>query len=528
MKLFDRRIEAHAGSGEAEVRQRAVRGAGVTVFSGGVGMALQVIATVILARLLTPADFGVVAMVTTFSLLLVNFGLNGFTEAVVQREEVNEFLVSNLFWINTGAGIVLAGAFAAAGSLLARFFHDPLVTHVAEGISIGIFINSTSVLHLALLKRAMRFSAVSANDVVSRAVSVAVSIVFAWAGWGYWALVIGTIAQALSQSIGAWSLYRWLPSFPRRAAGTGSMVRFALHIYGSFSVNYFARNMDNLLVGWRFNAQALGFYKKAYDLFALSASQSVAPIAIVAVSALSRFKPDSDQFRRNLRNILSVMAFLGMALGADLTLVGRDVIRLMLGPGWDPAGRIFMFFGPGIGIMLVYCTNFWIHLSIGRPDRQLRWVTVEFCFTVFLFLLALHWGPVGIALAWTASFWLLTIPALWYAGRPIRFGIGAALDAIWKFVIASAIAGCATAEIIQGIPLAQGVSGSVAALIHLAESSVLFVASYLGAVIVLHKGFDPIHQVVRLVREMLFLRGASTRGATGAVLVDTPTMSPSE
>jgi PST family polysaccharide transporter len=306
------------------------------------------------------------------------------------------------------------------------------------------------------------------------------------------------------------------------------MVRFALHIYGSFSVNYFARNMDNLLVGWRFNAQALGFYKKAYDLFALSASQSVAPIAIVAVSALSRFKPDSDQFRRNLRNILSVMAFLGMALGADLTLVGRDLIRLMLGPGWDPAGRIFMFFGPGIGIMLVYCTNFWIHLSIGRPDRQLRWVTVEFCSTVLLFLLALRWGPVGIALAWTASFWLLTIPALWYAGRPIHFGISSAIRAIWKFIVASVVAGCATVEIVRGIPATLGAYGSLAAFIHLAESSVLFVALYLGAVVLLHQGFDPVHQVVRLLREMLFLRGASARAVTGAVVVDAPTMSPSE
>src|SRR3954471_23175901 len=99
--------------GGNELRQLAVQSAGVTIFSGGVGLVIQVIATVVLARLLTPNDFGVVTMVTTFSLLLVNFGLNGMTEAVIQREEITHELVSTLFWINLAAGVLLTIAFAA-------------------------------------------------------------------------------------------------------------------------------------------------------------------------------------------------------------------------------------------------------------------------------------------------------------------------------------------------------------------------------------------------------------------------------
>ena len=158
--------------------------------------------------------------------------------------------------------------------------------------------------HLALLKRAMRFSTVSANDIVARAVSVVISIFLAWRGWGYWALVAQVIAVPLSTSIGAWTLCRWLPAFPRRAANTPAMVRFAMHVYGRFTVNYFSRNTDNLLVGWRFNAQALGFYKKAYDLFALSAGLLVSPLANVAIAALSRFNPRSAEFRRHMETPL--------------------------------------------------------------------------------------------------------------------------------------------------------------------------------------------------------------------------------
>jgi PST family polysaccharide transporter len=504
LKPFDAsgtfRLAAH---GDGEVRRRAVLGVGVTVFSQGVLFAVQMIATVVLARLLTPADFGVVTMVTTFSLLLTNFGLNGFTEAVLQREEMNHALASNLFWINLVAGLLLTVGFAEAGSLLARFYGDPRVARVADSMSVTIAITSTSVLHLALLKRAMRFAVVSANDILARVVSVTLSIVLGWAGWGYWALVAGAVVQPLTTSIGAWSLCRWVPGLPRRAEGTDSMMRFAMNTYGNFAVNYFARNMDNLLLGWRFNAQSLGFYKKAYDLFALSASQLVSPLTVVAVPALSRLKQDSIQYRRHLLGALAAVAFVGMGLGANLTLVGKDVIRLLLGPGWEESGRLFTFFGPGIGIMLLYGTHGWIHLSIGRADRWFRWGIVEFVFTGLLFLLALRWGAGGIALAWTASFWILAVPAFWYAGRPIRLGVGTVIAAVWKYLVASLLAGCASDGIIRGFPSFLAASGLVGAITHIVMISALFGTLYLGAIILLHQGWAPLYQVAGLLRQML-------------------------
>src|SRR5260370_16662618 len=193
-------------------------------------------------------------------------------------------------------------------------------------------------------------------------------ILLAWAGWGYWARVAGAIAQPLIQSVGAWFQCRWIPSLPRKAPGTAAMVRFAINVYGRFSVNYFARNMDNLLVGWRFDAPTLGFYKKAYDLLALSAIQLVSPLTVVACPPLTRLNRYSAEYRRYLVRALAVTAFVGMGVGAGLTLVGGDVIRLVLGRGWEGSGRIFTFFGAGIGGMVLYGTHSWIHLSTGVAD----------------------------------------------------------------------------------------------------------------------------------------------------------------
>jgi O-antigen/teichoic acid export membrane protein len=503
LKPFDASGKFRPSEAEGELRRLSVRSAGVTVFSQGVVFAIQMIATIVLARLLAPADFGVVTMVTTFSLLLMSFGQNGYTEAVIQRSEIDQFLASNLFWINLGVGFVLAAGFAAAGSLMARFYHDPRVTHVAVGISLTIFICGTSVVHLALLKRALRFSVTSANDILSGVISVAVTILLAWAGKGYWALVAGAVTRVLIQSIGAWYLCRWIPSFPRRATGTASVVRFALNVYGRFTLNYSARNTDNLLVGWRFGSSSLGFYKKAYDLFCLPANQLLTPVLEVALSALSRLERESEQYRRYFLNGLSILAFVGMGVGGGLTLAGQDLIRFLLGPGWEVSGRIFTFFGPGIGIMLLYNTSGLIHLSSGRADRWLRWVVVEFTVTFLLFLVGLHWGPIGIAAAWTASFWILTLPAFWYAGRPIRFGVTPMVAVVWKYVLASLLAGCASSAIIRQIPSLITAPGAIGAAVRLVTISSLFTVLYLGAVILLHGGCDPLYRFATLLPDIV-------------------------
>jgi PST family polysaccharide transporter len=503
VKPFDASGAFQSNVHDGGIRRLAVRGAGVTVLSSGLALAVQMVSTVVLARLLLPTDFGIVTMVTTFSLLLVNFGINGFTEAVLQAEKLDRNLASNLFWINISAGLLLTIGFAASGSALARFYGNPLVAHVAAGISLTIIATSTSVLHLALLKRAMRFSVVSLIGIIAQAASIAASIFLAWEHWGYKALVVGVVIQAAIQSMGAWICCQWIPGLPRRADGTRSVVRFAMHVYGRFTVNYFSRNSDNLLVGWRFGASALGFYKKAYDLFALSASQLTAPLANVAVSALSRFKPQSPQYRKFLLNALGVIAFAGMGLSAVFTLVGKYLIRLLLGPGWEQAGQIFVYFGPGIGIMMVYYAHSWIHLSIGRPDRWFRWGIVEVSVTFLLFLLMLPLGAVGIAIAWTVSFWILIIPAFWYAGNPIQLGIAPVIAVIWKFVVAALLAGGATAMIFGGLASFAAPTSLIGAIIQIAKISLLFGALYLGAVFLLHKGFEPLHQVIRLLQEMM-------------------------
>src|SRR5580658_325132 len=502
MTPFDAPGDFHPTAEGGELRRLAVRGGAATISGAGLSLAIQVVSTVILARLLTPADFGLVAMVTTFALLLMSVGANGCNEAIIQRDKMDRFLASNLFWINLAVGLILMIGFAAAGSLLARFYKNPQVARIAVVMSPTILIAGISVVHVGLLKRAMRFATVSANEVVGRAANTVVAIVLTLRGWGYWALVVGIVVQSLSIAMGAWWLCRWIPSRPRRGMGTRGILKFAASVYGTFNANYFTRNFDNLLVGWRFNSVALGYYKKAYDLFALSASQLTVPLNNVALAALSRVKDDPARFRRHLARSLEIIAFIGMALGGDLTLVGKDVVRLVLGPKWMESGRIFELFGPGIGVMLLYSTIGWIHISIGKPGRFFRWMLFESAFTALLFVLALPWGPAGIAVAWSVSFWILLIPAFWYDGRPIEFGASQLMAAVWKYGVASLTAGWVTTIAVRRLGFLAIPASAGAALEGIIVISLVFLSLYLVAVIILHRGCSPLRQFGSLLLEL--------------------------
>jgi PST family polysaccharide transporter len=312
----------------------------------------------------------------------------------------------------------------------------------------------------------------------------------------------GVVAVPFVQAVGAWVQCRWLPGLPGRVAGTGSMTRFALNIYGYFTVNYFSRNLDNLLVGSFFGSNALGFYKKAFDLAIFPIVQASGPLNAVAVPTLSRLTGDTDRYSRYILRSLSILALVGMGVGACMTLVGRDLIRVLLGPKWDETGIIFMFFAPGIGAFFVYRIAGWLHLSMGTANKFFRWGIIEFLVLGSLFVFSLRWGPIGLGAVWGTSCWLLTIPAILYAPRPPQLTIGAMIGSMWRYIVASILAAGACALVVPTLPwpALPGIAGNV---VRIVLTSSLFSVLYIAAIVLLSGGWAPILDVISLVRDLL-------------------------
>jgi O-antigen/teichoic acid export membrane protein len=488
---------------KADLKRHAVKGAGATIFSNIMDYVVQMVATIVLARLLKPEDFGLVAMVTAFSILLQNFGMRGFTEATIQSEELDHGTVSTLFWIHIGISVVLALAFMAFSPVLAWMYKEPRLVWIGVVISANFLLFALATQHLALLTRNMQFWKVAGVEIGANILSVIVAILFAVNGGAYWSLVARRVSLPLGWVILAWLLCRWLPGLPAVGTGVKRMVKFGINTYGNFMVNYVTRNMDKVLIGWKHGSQSLGFYDRAYYLFVMPVNQLSYPLTNVAVSALSKLQDDVGKFKNYYIKSLTMLAFIGMPLSAVLTLIGKDFILLLLGPQWGKAGEIFSFFGPGIGIMLIYGTHGWLHLSLGRADRWFRWGILELVVTAAFFMAGLPFGASGVAVAYVLSIFVLTGPGLWYAGLPINLSILSIVVALWKYFAAALAAGLVTWHFLYRGGTFSSTFTGLNIFSRIALSSVLCLIIYLILTIIIFRGFGPISQFVSLVREMV-------------------------
>ena len=245
----------------------ALRGAAASVamqYGNGV---VQIVAAVVLARLLAPEDFGLVAIVTvltSFAPLLIDFGLG---DATTQRSKITRSQVSSLFWLSSGIGLAVAVFVAACSPLIAWIYREPRLEAIALYSAITFVLYGVSTQHLALLRRTMQFARIAKIQILSTLAGLAVGIAVAICGYGYWALVLRPIANSLCVAIGAWRVCQWRPGFPVLDNEVKSMVRFGLHVT-SFSVVYsVARGIDRTALGLFYRPAEVGYYQNAITLY---------------------------------------------------------------------------------------------------------------------------------------------------------------------------------------------------------------------------------------------------------------------
>jgi PST family polysaccharide transporter len=343
-------------------------------------------------------------------------------------------------------------------------------------------------------------------------ISVTAALVLAWAGCGYWALVAKWVLHPFIVTAGAWIVCGWRPGPPSRKAGVGPLLRFALHTYGNFVMSYFRRNIDKILIGRFFGTQSLGYYDRAYHLSNMLPVQLLTPLNSVSLAAFSRLNDKHEQYRASYLKVVSVLAFIGMPLSAALTLVSHDVIFLLLGSRWDEAGPIFLAFGPSIGIAVIYITHGWLHLSLGTPDRWFRWSIIEFIVTVLCFLAGFVFGTLGVAVAFSASFYILIGPALRYAGKPVKLTFSSVFLVLWRYYAAALAAGTACWIAFRLHGQTAAVFASMHTLSRIATAAVSCISLYLLLVVVLHKSTRPIADFFSVLREMLLKKTGDSGG----------------
>lgn len=390
----------------------------MTLAAQGVKFVLQLGSTMILARLLTPADFGLVAMVTALTGFVAMFKDAGLSMATVQSEEITHEQVSTLFWINVALSILLMGVVAALAPAVAWFYGEPELFYVTLAIAGTFIFSGLSVQHLALLKRQMRFAALAAKDVTAMVAGVTVAVTLAWLGAGYWALVAMGATSALIGMIFTWTVSGWTPALPQRHTDVGPMLAFGGNLTGFNFLNYFARNADNVLIGWWWGANSLGFYTKAYSLLMMPIRQVNAPIASVAITALSRLQTQPARYRAAYLSTLQQIATVSMPVVAFAAATSDWAIEIALGPSWSEASSIFTWLALAAGLQVALNTTGWLFITQNRTREQLRWAMIAAPVTVLSFIAGVPWGPRGVAISYAVVNTTVLAPLLfWYIGR---------------------------------------------------------------------------------------------------------------
>ena len=471
--------------------------------SGASSMMIRVVNAVfqfgsvlVLARLLAPEDYGLVGMVlaiTGFATLFVDLGSR---EAIARQERVTATEVSALFWMTLGMGCGLTLLLSAIAPLIARFYGEPRLTNITVVSSLVFVTSSLACQHQALMRRAMMFQRLASIEVAAGILSGALSILMALGGWHYWALVLRPVVMSVLIVAGVWLSCGWVPSKPTVTRNVKSMIRFGVTLIGNSLTEYARGNFDRIAIGWRYGAASLGQYQNALQVF----SNVLDPLNYlneVAVGSLSKLLDNLKEFRRLWSKAISTVTFFVMPAFGLLAVTSQDLIVLILGSKWASAGMILSILALRGIPQVMDRTLTWLHVSAGRADRLIRWSLCAAFLHLVGLAIGLQFGVTGVAVVSVAMTYLLFLPGVAYAGKPLGIGIKDIVMAVGPQF------GGAVAAVGIGLVLRQTVlatSSSVERTVILAGAYVVF---YLTIVVVFFRLTEPLVLGWSLMRDML-------------------------
>ena len=392
-----------------DLKGRSVSGGLLSGVSQVSQVLLQSISTVVLARLLTPSDFGLVAMVTAVTVTAAGFADLGLTEATIQRKEITHNQVSTLFWINVAMGLFLTLLTAALAPVLVNFYREPRLFGITLVASLSFLLGGLRGQHNALLKRQMRFKSVAIRDVTSSVLGVIVAVGLALRGAGYWAILALPLTVNWSQTVLSWLMVRWRPGLPHLDPEIRTMVGFGGNVAVSYVIFNWVRSADNILIGRYWGAGPLGLYSRAFNLLTLAINQITAPTCSVAIPALSRIQDDAELFAKYYLKIMNLIVWIVASLFGFLLVAATPVIVLVLGAKWREAAPVFQILTiSALGQVLLEST-LWVLISQGHSARLRKLMLVLCPFMIGSFVIGLPFGIKGVALSLSIML-LCTLP----------------------------------------------------------------------------------------------------------------------
>jgi O-antigen/teichoic acid export membrane protein len=398
------------GDGMEDIKGTALRGGLAKLFGQAGTFAVRLAFMAIVARLLAPEDFGLVAMVTVITAVLELFASAGLSAASVQRPTINDHQISTLFWVNILVGVMLSLLCLMIAPFVVAFYHEPRLFWVTVAMGAGFFFNAAGVQHLALMQRQLRYTALAAIEFLSQLASLSIGVIMAVEGWGYWSLVAAAVAAPAILTAGLWAFTAWIPGRPRRNTDLFSLLHFGGTVTISGVVAYIAHNFDRFIIGRVWGATAVGQYSVASQLVNTPTANINMAIGGVLFAVLSRLQHDEERFKNYLLKAYSLIVSMTLPTTIFAAAFAGDIIPVVLGPKWLEATEVFRLLVPSVLVFGLINPLGWYLWSSGRHVRCFRLSLALLALVISACLVGLAYGPVGVAISFSTAMVLWLVP----------------------------------------------------------------------------------------------------------------------
>jgi O-antigen/teichoic acid export membrane protein len=408
----------------SSLRQQALSGA-FWSFAERFGLlGVQFIVSIILARILSPAEFGLVAMITIFSLLAQLVVTSGFGQALVQKKDCSHLDESTAFWFNVFLGLLMMAVLYFAASGIARFYGEVQLVPITRVASFSLFVNSLGVVQNALIQKELLFKNRTIASVAGILISGIVSIMMALKGFGVWALAWQMLLNNVIRTGMLWMLCSWRPLFRFSSASFRALFQFGSKMLLSGLLATVFDNIYLLIIGKLYSATDLGFYQRAKEFVVASSNSLSTVIAQVNYPVLSKLQSDPRQMKNAFSQILQHALFVIFPLMVGIGVCAPNIIMFLLGEKWLPSIPYLRLLCVVGALFPIHLLNLNILMALGRSDLFLRLEIVKRVLLTAGILIAFRHGIIALLVAQIASSVIALFLNSHYSKKLLSYGLG--------------------------------------------------------------------------------------------------------
>ena len=440
---------------------------------------LQVLSLIVFARLLSPDDFGLFAILMIFVSFLLMFTDMGTAAALIHIKQPSQKLLSSIFFFNLFVGTLLCGILILSAESIALFFENPKLTELLQLISINFVIVSLGIVQKARYEKELDFKNITLIESFAVLVGIMVGISAAFYDMGVYSLIVQTLTTSLLTVILLWIVAKWRPLIYFSFGDIKSIWGYTANLSAFNFINYFARNADNFLIGKFLNASSLGVYTLAYSIM-LYPLQNISRVLLrILFPAFSHIQDDNEKFKKAYLRTIFFIALVSFPVMVGLIVTAETLVPILFGDKWANLAIILMILAP-VGILQsIGTTNGSIYMAKGNTSLLLKvgvWSTLV---TVIFFIGGVFFGVEGVALSYLLSNLFLFYPVFKVSWAQIELSVGEGLRTLSPVLLIASLMGVAVYAI--GLGLHQLTLHPIINLIIMVLSGVFI---YLGLIIV--------------------------------------------